>query len=71
MSDAKTLCLAEAVQHALDQYFDDLNGEYPSGLHKMVMLEVERPLITYVMEKTDGNQTDAARILGINRNTLR
>ncbi len=71
MSKPKKLCLAEAVEQALAQYFDNLNGEYPSGLHKMVMLEVERPLVAYVMQRTQGNQTDAAKILGLNRNTLR
>ncbi|MEK9149755.1 MAG: helix-turn-helix domain-containing protein [Candidatus Desantisbacteria bacterium] len=32
---------------------------------------IEQPLIEKVLEKTGGNQVQAARILGINRNTLR
>jgi two-component system nitrogen regulation response regulator GlnG len=37
----------------------------------MVLEQVERPLIRFVLEKTRGNQVRAADILGINRNTLR
>jgi two-component system nitrogen regulation response regulator GlnG len=37
----------------------------------MVLVQVERPLIRFVLEKTKGNQVRAADILGINRNTLR
>ncbi|HEX9206058.1 MAG TPA: sigma 54-interacting transcriptional regulator, partial [Candidatus Deferrimicrobiaceae bacterium] len=42
-----------------------------SGLHELFVRQVERPLIKVVLEATGGNQVKAARILGINRNTLR
>ncbi|MEK9964655.1 MAG: helix-turn-helix domain-containing protein, partial [Betaproteobacteria bacterium] len=32
---------------------------------------VERTLIADILERTDGNQSLAAKLLGINRNTLR
>ncbi len=37
----------------------------------MVMQQVERPLLEVIMEHSDHNQSRAARMLGINRNTLR
>jgi Fis family transcriptional regulator len=36
-----------------------------------VMSEVERPLFSAVLNYTNGNQSEAAEILGINRGTLR
>ena len=36
-----------------------------------VLLQVERPLLNLLLEQTRWNQQRAARILGINRNTLR
>ena len=38
---------------------------------ELVMREVEKPLFRTVMEYADGNQSQAAEILGINRGTLR
>ncbi len=43
----------------------------PGDLHQAVMQSVERPLILLVLQKANGNQTKAASMLGINRNTLR
>lgn len=40
-------------------------------LHGMIMNTVEKSLLTLVIRETDGNQSDASRLLGINRNTLR
>jgi two-component system nitrogen regulation response regulator GlnG len=40
-------------------------------LYDVVIEQVERPLIRFVLEKTRWNQVKAADILGINRNTLR
>jgi DNA-binding protein Fis len=37
----------------------------------MVIPEVERALILMVMKETQGNQIKTAKLLGINRNTLR
>jgi two-component system nitrogen regulation response regulator GlnG len=36
-----------------------------------VIAEIERPLFAHALSKTGGNQLRAARLLGINRNTLR
>jgi Fis family transcriptional regulator len=37
----------------------------------MVVLTVERPMLEVVMARAEGNQSHAADMLGINRNTLR
>jgi two-component system nitrogen regulation response regulator GlnG len=42
-----------------------------NDLYNMVLYQMERPLLRIILEKTGGNQLQAARILGINRNTLR
>lgn len=59
------------TESALQDYFSKLNGTTPGDLYGMVLTEVERPLFQKVMEYTDGNQSRAAEILGINRGTLR
>lgn len=41
------------------------------NLYALVMNEVEKPLITEVLRLTKGNQSQAALLLGLNRNTLR
>ena len=64
--------IARYVRQALDDYFQDLNGEEPScGVYDMVMNCVEKPLIETVLFHAGGNQTRAAELLGLNRNTLR
>lgn len=40
-------------------------------LYKSVLEAVERPLLEQTLERCEGNQLKAARILGINRNTMR
>ncbi len=37
----------------------------------MVMARVEKPLLEVVLHHAGGNQTRAADLLGVNRNTLR
>lgn len=63
--------LADCVTHSIEQYFEDLNGETPNNLHNFFINEVEKPFLEVVMTKVNGNQSRAADILGINRNTLR
>ena len=65
----KPLC--KHTEDALDQYFRTLNGDRPGELYDLVIGEVERPLFKAVMDYTQGNQSQAAGILGINRGTLR
>nr|WP_290702608.1 DNA-binding transcriptional regulator Fis [Halomonas sp. UBA3074] len=63
--------LREAVETAMRRYFEHLDGSQASDLYAMVMAEVEAPLLACVLEHTDGNQTRAADVLGLNRGTLR
>jgi Fis family transcriptional regulator len=63
--------LHKHTEEALNFYFASLNGDLPGDLYDLVMGEVERPLFKAVMDYTEGNQSQAAGILGINRGTLR
>ena len=63
--------LRKHTEEALQQYFKSLNGDRPGELYDLVLGEVEEPLFRAVMDYTDGNQSQAAGILGINRGTLR
>jgi Fis family transcriptional regulator len=60
-----------AIKAALQQYFNDLDGESPCALYDMVLARVEKPLLEIILQQAEGNQTRAAQILGLNRNTLR
>lgn len=50
---------------------DSLVNEKKGFLYKSVLEAIEKPLIEHILERTEGNQLKAARILGINRNTMR
>ncbi len=63
--------IAECVRKALEKYFKDLDGERPRTVYEMVLKNVEKPMIEVVLDYAEGNQTVAAKWLGINRNTLR
>jgi Fis family transcriptional regulator len=63
--------LSTLTDEALNSYFANLNGHKPAGLYDLVIGEVEKPLLSAVLSYTNGNQSEAAEILGINRGTLR
>ena len=59
------------VKQCIKQYFEQLGDTEPANLYKMVLEEVEIPLLKAVMGYTNGNQCKAAKILAISRGTLR
>ncbi len=63
--------LSSAVTVALNIYFEQLAGQKPDKLYRLVMEEVERPLLECMMHYCRGNQSKAAEYLGLNRGTLR
>lgn len=63
--------LSSVVRKVMKQYFKDLDGEKTCGVYEMVVSCVEKPLLEVVMVQAQGNQTRAAELLGMNRNTLR
>jgi Fis family transcriptional regulator len=63
--------IGRSIEHSLDEYFRKLDGEPASGIYDMVIGHVERTLLASVLARADGNQTLAADMLGVNRNTLR
>jgi two-component system, NtrC family, nitrogen regulation response regulator GlnG len=65
------LSLEGLVEMKLRSSLDNLEKMEAGDLYGLVLKEIERPLIRFVLEKTRGNQVKAADILGINRNTLR
>ncbi len=67
-----SLGLQGVVERYLKHYFD-LHGDIlpGEGLHAFLIKEVERPLIEETLRRLNGNQVQVAKLLGINRNTLR
>lgn len=62
--------LAQSVAWAVEQYFEDLDGEPPENLYALFVDILEKPLLETVVVKARGNQCRAADWLGLNRNTL-
>ncbi len=64
--------LSLAVQQHLAHYFSSFGaGLPPDGLHQRLTEAIEKPLLIATMTAVRGNQIRAAKLLGINRNTLR
>lgn len=63
--------LRNSVRESLRQYFIRLEGQTPADLYKLVLAEVELPMLEMVLQYTGQNQSKAAKILGISRGTLR
>lgn len=63
--------ISQCIEQHLLHYFKELNGSQPDGVYDMVLKQVEKPILQVVLEHCRGNRSQAAQILGINRNTLR
>ena len=64
--------LAAAVERHLTDYFSAHEDGLPAaGLYERVLHEIERPLIELSLKAARGNQIKTAKLLGLNRNTLR
>jgi two-component system nitrogen regulation response regulator GlnG len=59
------------LEEKLADLVERMGGLDRGDIYSMVLQRVEKPLITLVLKKTEGNQVRAASLLGINRNTLR
>lgn len=67
VKEALSNLLKEGGYDVTDMRSDLKNG----NLYKTFLERYEKPLIENILEQTDGNQLKAAKILGINRNTMR
>ncbi|MDR4482381.1 MAG: helix-turn-helix domain-containing protein [Nitrospirales bacterium] len=69
--DSKDVSLASYVEKKLGEFVRAMNVGSGKNLYPTLMRAVERPLIELALRETHGNQIKAARLLGLNRNTLR
>ena len=63
--------LRKTVRQSIRAYLRDLGDTEAQDLMRRLLDEVEPPLIEEVLKHARGNQTRAAKMLGITRNTLR
>lgn len=59
--------LKDKIVELEESLYNDKRG----ALYKAILEVIEKPLIEHILERTEGNQLKAAKILGINRNTIR
>jgi DNA-binding protein Fis len=62
---------ARALADAVPMLVERLSRVRPGNIYRHALEVLERPLLVHVLAMTGGNQLRAARLLGINRNTLR
>ncbi len=73
MSQQKTKVSAvcACIEAELQNYETLMEGECATDLHRMVMDQAEQAVINYALRRSEGNQSQAACMLGISRGTLR
>ena len=67
----QALPIRQHVQKTISKYLQDMGNTMPVNLYQMLLAEIEPPLIEEILKRTGGNQSRAAGMLGITRNTLR
>lgn len=68
---AENIALEDFIEQKLSQFLERVGHYDVSNLFEAIETQMERPLMKLVLQHTQGNQIKAAKILGINRNTLR
>jgi len=63
--------LRQHVKNTIRRYLQDMGKTTPKNIYQLLLAEIEPPLIEEILKFTGGNQSRAADMLGITRNTLR
>jgi len=63
--------ISKVVRAATEHYLSDPKNHEYRDLYSLVLQEVEPAILEAVLEHTEGNQSEMAAILGLNRGTLR
>jgi two-component system response regulator AtoC len=63
--------LEKNLNKMLDPLFSDILRFWGTGLHSNLLTKVEKFIIQKALDETGKNQVQAAKLLGISRNTLR
>jgi len=71
IDDESSYSIKEFLEEKLKRYLKDMTKVTNFKLYDTVLSEVQKALITIILKETQGNQLKAAKVLGINRNTLR
>ncbi len=67
----KSIGVSASIRVQIKEYFQcQKNMIEVSNLHEIIITEVEKALVEETLVYTQGNKAKAARILGINRNTM-
>ncbi len=59
------------LENALEEYCAHFGEKFPTHLYEVFFRAWEKQILEFALKKTRGNQTQAAKLLGLNRNTLR
>ncbi|MDR1235766.1 MAG: Fis family transcriptional regulator [Holosporaceae bacterium] len=63
---------SKRIEKHLEKYFAmHKDGNIPPRIYHRIIEEVERALFSVALKHSEGNHLKAAKMLGINRNTLR
>ena len=71
VDDEVTAPLARVVAGVVPSLIECLRSAQSRRVYRAAMAVMERPLLYHALALTGGNQLQAARLLGVNRNTLR
>jgi two-component system, NtrC family, nitrogen regulation response regulator GlnG len=71
-SGSGPMALEASVTQHVSEYFSSFGSDLPpDGLYHRFAAIMERPLLLETMQRCNGNQIKAAKLLGLNRNTIR
>ncbi len=63
--------LKKCIDFKVANYCEHIVMDMPSNLYQICIQEVEKTLFLAVLKQTQQNQSQAAKLLGINRGTLK